>query len=167
MNVLSEQPDESFLEPENLPALPERLGIRMLEGDSIDRVIEGLKMAADGCLHLHYHRDNREDPLWQINASAFDALRTTCAQMARRRASDTTETADPRGARMPQGEAYQRVYEGLKMAGQAARQIATGHRGDLTWSKIARHLETQRDRLSSLVRTRRIQAAAPSILLPN
>jgi hypothetical protein len=139
----------------------------MLEGDSIDRVVEGLKMAADGCMHLHYHRDDRDDPLWQINASAFDALRTTLARMARNRASDVTETVDPRGAKMKQVEAYERVYEGLKMAGQAARQIATGHRGDITWSKAARLLEGQRDRLSRLVRTRQRQATAPSIILPN
>lgn len=159
--------EEDFLQPENLPTLPERLGIRMLEGDSIDVFIDGLRMAGEGSMHLHYWRDDRDDELWLEASRHFDKLRIAFARLARSKASDQVETRDPGGSDTPQIQSYQRVFDGLAMASRAARQIASGHRGDLRWSIAANQLDRWRDRMSGLVRKRQVQTAAPSILLPN
>lgn len=154
-----------FLEPENLPELPKTLGIRMLEGDSIDRVVDGLKMAGEGMMHLAHWR---QDPTWGVMARGLDALRITLARLARSRASDEILSKDPGGmGNMTAIQSYERIFDGLTMASRASRQIATGHRGDLRWTKAANNLDTWRDRMSGLVRKRKKQTAAPSILLPN
>lgn len=158
-----EEPD--FLQPENLPTLPERLGIRMLEGDSIDRVVDGLKMAGDGMMHLAHWR---QDFTWEVMARGLDALRIKLARLARSRPTDEIPSRDPGGmGTLTTIECYERVYDGLSMASRACRQMATGHRGDLRWSKAANDLDKWKDRMSRLVRTRKRQSAAPSILLPN
>lgn len=159
--------DADFLEPENLPELPKTLGIRMLEGDSIDVFVDGLRMAGEGSMHLHYWRDDRDEELWLDASRHFDKLRIAFAKLARSKSSDQQETRDPGDSKVPQIDCYERVFNGLANASRAARQIASGHRGDLRWSAAANQLDRWRDRMSGLVRKRKIQAAAPSILLPN
>lgn len=163
---MSEEAD--FLQPENLPALsdlPEHPGIRMLEGDSIDRVVDGLKMAGEAMMHLAHWR---QDPTWGVMARGLDALRITLARLARSRSSDELLSKDPGGmGNMTAIQSYERVFDGISMASRAARQIASGHRGDLRWTKAANNLDLWRDRMSVLVRKRKIQTRAPSVLLPN
>lgn len=157
--------EDDFLQPENLPTLPERLGIRMLEGDSIDRVVDGLRMAGDGMMHLAHWR---QDFTWEVMARGLDALRIKLARLARSRSTDEIPSSDPGSmGTLTTIESYQRVYDGLAMASRSCRQMASGHRGDLRWSQAANELDRWRDRMSKLVRTRKRQSAAPSILLPN
>lgn len=157
--------EDEFLEPENLPELPKTLGIRMLEGDSIDRVVDGLKMAGEGMMHLAHWR---QDPTWGVMARGLDALRVNLSRMARSRPSDEAESRDPGGmGNMTAIESYTRIFDGITMAAKACRQIASGHRGDLRWTMAANNLDVWRDRMSVLVRKRKKQTAAPSILLPN
>lgn len=157
--------DDDFLQPENLPALPEHVGIRMLEADSIDRVVDGLKIAADGAFHLAYWR---QDFSWEAVARGIDALRIKLARLARSKSSDEIPTRDPGSmGTLTVLESYQRLDEGLKNAARAARQIASGHRGDLRWVQAANALDEWARRCNSLVRLRNRQKAAPSLILPN
>src|SRR5574337_2062049 len=113
---------DDFLQPESLPALPDKLGIRMLEADSIDRVVDGLKMAADAMEHLVFWRG---DETWRKFAGQLDKLRDALARKARNRESDRTPTEKQFGmGRMTPNMAYERVYRGLDMAGKACRQMA-------------------------------------------
>lgn len=126
--------------------------IRMLEVDSYDRLIEGLKSASDGARNLS---PRLQDEMWDVLADLLDKVRVAIARDGGlNRPSDTDRTARKRGssAALSAIEAYTRVYDGLHAASGAARQLATGHRMDVRWSVYAMHLEKLRDQSSEMVR---------------
>lgn len=139
-------------------------GTRMLDIDSYQRIIESLKMAADAAYHL-----TERDPDWRKIAKVFDKLRSELAKLGgmATEVQDSAETmAKLSGETMGTHQAYDRVYTGLRGSAAAARQMATGHRGDLRWSAYATRLETLRDKCGALIRMKR-QNAAPLLILPN
>jgi hypothetical protein len=129
-------------------------GSRMLEIDSFERVVEGLKSASDGCRHLVARRENAS---WDRLADILDKTRVAVVRLAgmgRPADSDPTKRRKGEDTALPTVDAYIRVYNGLHAASAAARQLATGHRGDLRWSLYAAQLENLRDQTSRLVRVR-------------
>ena len=122
---------------------PVRQGSLMIERQSYERVIDGLRIAAEACMHLAGWEttaagvDNRKRL-----AHNLDACRRICIQRAGLddvgRASPTAEV---RGAPLAWRVAYRRLREGLVQATGGARQLATCHRMDLMWSNVARELE--------------------------
>lgn len=127
-------------------------GTRMLEADSFDRVVEGLKIAADGARHLAPWRPEQE---WDNVASLLDSLRIAFARLGRRNVpSDVVPSERVFGPpRMMRMQAYDRVYDGLKQAAGGARQMATGHRNDFKYSQFAAGFDMLRDKCSALVRS--------------
>ncbi len=119
-------------------------GTRMIEYESYERVIEGLKIAADACMHLA-KRENTPEGVENRRrlAELLDQCRRICIQHAG--IDDVTRsqaTQEVRGEPLRFREARDRLLEGLKQASGGARQLATCFRIDLTWSRTAFQLET-------------------------
>lgn len=120
-------------------------GTRMIEYESYERVIEGLKTSADACMHLAKHEATREGVDNRRGlALKLDQCRRMCIQHAGvddpRRASPTEFEA--MGLPLPWREARDQLIEGLTQAAGGARQLATCFRIDFVWSRVAWQLET-------------------------
>lgn len=126
---------------------PVRLGTLMKEKESYERVVEGLKIAAEGFAHLGRleptpeGRDNRAKLV-----KYMDQLRRAAIQEAG--LEDTIRsrpTPEPRGLVMPFRKARDRLLYGLKQAEGGARQIVvhrvTDGQPTLWWSRFASQLE--------------------------
>ena len=139
----------------------DRRGTKMTEQDSYERVVEGLKMAADGCRNLATYF-NRES--WDLQADIFDKVRVGVVRLAGIGAPGDADVSKKKfsGGALTRNDSYDRVFNGLTMAAAAMLQIAGGHRGDLRWSKIAFMAYNLRDTAGRLIRQKKT-----SIFLPN
>lgn len=145
--------DDEQPSPEKTEVIGPDKSIRMLEVDSYDRLLHGLRTAAESARHIATRGDDR----WTTLANVLDKARGAMVHEAGiYRAGDNEPTRPPRNLDGSQavGPAYHRVYRGLEEASQACRQIATGHRMDLQWTKWASQLEDLRDKASVTIRTR-------------
>jgi len=149
-------------EPQEAVVVDKR-GTLMMERESYERVIEGLKMASDGAQHL---AQSRQDTGWARRAQSFDNVRKALAKLG----GMGTEGVDAmpsqekfNAAHMGVHAAYDRVYRGLDMAAKGARQVAACHRGDLRWSRVANTLDALRDDCSRLIRVKQSKSA---VILP-
>lgn len=128
---------------------PVAQGTRMIERDSYERVIEGLKMAADACVHLKEREPERLDQ-WEGWRSRLDLVRRACIKIAGLedtiRAQETA--AQLRGKAQGWMDMRKRLREGLKQAAGGARQLATCFRMDFQWSRIATELENMERNIS-------------------
>ena len=142
---------------DNMPELPKNLGIRMLEIDSYQRIIEGLKGASDGCRHLAQWQNHAS---WDAFAGMLDKIRSGMVNVAGiGKPSDSDATKPFRGmTTVSRLDAYVRIYDGIHAAAAACRQMASGHRGDLRWSIYAEQLEQLRDSASKMVRAQKSMA---------
>lgn len=157
------KPDENNLVVRDSSGDPLPLGTRMIEKESYERVIEGLKLAAEGAAHLAVHHA-RDGNVAAVNvysglARRLDQVRLTSVDVA---GIDATrmkqqETQAVRGNPLSFLHARVRLRNGLKQAAGGMRQLATCHRGDLRWSLMASHLEEMH---------RKLQAKPSSILRP-
>ena len=131
----------------------EAQGIRMLEKDSYEITVEGLREAAEGAAHLAVLRD---DPVWDAVVEMLDKIRYAVVTdgglgaVLRQNPTRKVEGAVAKHA----ARAYENVFNGLLKAARGARQIASCHRGDLRWSQYAQHLESLREKCSYLARRR-------------
>ncbi len=117
-------------------------GTRMIEYESYERVIEGLKIAADACMHLACRVAPEEAANRVALALKLDQCRRICIQHAGiDDAIRAKQTEKPRGEPMRWREARDRLLEGLTQASGGARQLATCFRIDLLWSRVAADLE--------------------------
>lgn len=150
----SPQPEDNNLVVRDAQGDPLPLGTRMLEKESYERVIEGLKLAAEGAAHLavHYYRAHE---ITAVNAYSglarrFDELRLLAVEIAG--AGDRhlhKETQEVRGNPLAFIHARVRLRNGLKQAGGGMRQLATCHRGDLRWSIMASQIEEMHRKLTT------------------
>lgn len=116
-------------------------GTRMIEVESYERVVEGLKMAADACMHMAKH-ETVKATLWIDIAAVLDKMRRDAVKLAGLDlAMKQTETPQMRGEPYPWRQARQRFLDGMKQATGGMRQLATCFRGDFTWSYLAQNLE--------------------------
>ena len=128
-------------------------GIRMLEKDSCEITVEGLREAAEGAAHLVVLRD---DKAWSMVVEILDKVRYAVVidgglgAVLRQNPTKPVEGALAGHAAW----AYENVFNGLLKAERGARQIATCHRGDLKWSQHAQLLEGLREKCSHLARRR-------------
>lgn len=132
----------------------DRRGTLMSERQSYERVIEGGKLASDGCRNLaaYEHGDS-----WDALADIMDQLRARCAALS---GANSPADAAPSlrkftSSALTRNESYNRVYEGLGMMAGGARQLAACHRGDVRWSKIAYMAHALRDNAGQLLRMKR------------
>lgn len=129
-------------------------GTAMTERQSYERVIEGLKIASDGCRNLaaYFNRDR-----WDMQAGVFDELRAAVVKLAGiGRSIDAIPSAKKFGGdALTRNESYDRIYRGLSDAAAGMLQIAGGHRGDLRWSRIAFMAYSLRDTSGQLIRMKK------------
>lgn len=129
------------------------LGTRMIEFESYERVVEGLKIAAEGAAHLAVHEYRCKDipacNTFSRLARSLDMCRKTAVDLAKlKNTMQQQETAQVRRDPMPYREAKRRLRDGIKQACGGMRQLATCHRIDLRWSMMASTLEEMEGKLT-------------------
>jgi len=132
---------------------PVRQGSLMVERQSYERVIDGLKIAAGAYMHLAARGATRADvDNCRGLALRLDQCRRICMQHAGiEDPGRASPSAEVRGEALSYKEARGRLLDGLTQAAGGARQLATCFRGDLLWSRVASDLE----RLERSIRTPR------------
>lgn len=140
--------DDTAYDPDKDPGgyVPmERRGVSMNERQSYERVVDGLKQAADGARHLSPWREDEE---WDRLATLMDALRLSFVTIAKMDRPGDASLSLPKAGGLILGpkDSYERVYAGLGMASAGARQMAVCHRGDVRYSRLASGLENLRDK---------------------
>jgi hypothetical protein len=130
----------------------ERRGSHMTEIESYERLIEGLKMAADAAHHLAAHRHRER---WEAASDIFDNVRQIVVAMAAKEGKYNDGVINPRAKLyLPMGfsEAFERLQDGLRQSCGAVRQLAVYHRADLRWLQVERYLLDLRAKASKLGR---------------
>jgi hypothetical protein len=122
------------------PALDPK-ATRMIEKESYERVIEGLRMASDAAMHLAT-REPQSAGIWTALGAKLDLVRRGFVQKAgledvqRQRATEKV-WSNP----LPWRDARDRFREGLRQAGGGCRQLAVCFRMELYYSQMANTLE--------------------------
>jgi hypothetical protein len=119
--------------------LPHPSGVRMTERESCERVIEGLKMSADACVHLA-KREPIQGATWKEIGAMLDKMRLEACRLAGLTMRQN-ETPGARGNPYTWRRARDRFLEGLKQATGGMRQLATCFRNDVNWSLMAMQLD--------------------------
>lgn len=142
-------PDD-FDEPSE-PIEKDKRGTVMAELESWERIIEGLKMAADGARHMA--RYGKRDECNRF-ASYLDQLRRAVIRDGGfdRPADATASVVQFGGEGIPLPQACRRVAEGLKMSAAGADQIAQCQRLDMRWVLYAQRFRTLADIEAKLAR---------------
>jgi hypothetical protein len=147
---------------------PVRQGTLMLERESYERVIEGLKMVSDACAHLIRHEPLQAEH-WRKFMVRFDQARRIAVQHAGLGlVLKENETQEVRGEPLPWRQCRQRFLDGVTQAAGGCRQLATCHRGDLWFSTMAGTLEDMARKLNAMRRiaARKAVREAPALILP-
>lgn len=118
-------------------------GTVMLEKESYERIIEGMKVASDGARHMARYANPEH---WNKYADFLDQVRRAMVQLA---GFDRPEDARVSlqlfgGEGISRTEAMSRIRTGLDGAAAGARQIAQAQRMDLRWQLRANHIDNLR-----------------------
>lgn len=141
-------------------------GTRMLERESYERVVEGLRMITDACAHLIRH-EPLNAKVWRGYMTRFDQARRICVQHAGiGLVMKEKETVEVRGEPMPWRQCRQRFLEGVVQAAGGCRQLATCFRNDFWWSQMANTLDDMSRKLSAARRSAARKAVSDSIIRP-
>lgn len=150
---------------------PLPLGTHMIEKESYERIIDGLKIAAEGAAHVSAHELRIKDTISCLKyagiARRLDQVRLLAVELAGidETAMTQKETVEVRGEPMRFLRAKHRLRDGLKQATGGFRQFATCHRGDLRWSKLAFSLEELQRKIDG--KPSAIMRPPAGLLLPN
>lgn len=127
--------------------------IRMLEADSYDVMVDGLKRAAIAARHVFVHLQGER---FIKLADMLDALRKNAVLRAGRgNLMDTLPTVMPeRRDAMTRMAAYLQIKEGLDFASHGARQMGSGHRGEEFWVTFGWALKDLEGKAMQLIRAR-------------
>lgn len=154
-----------ILGPDGDP-LPHPRGVAMIEVESYERVIEGLKMAADACAHLA-KQEPQHGQTWMDIGKLLDQQRLGAVRLAGLKTTLTQqETQTVRGAPSGWRKTRDRFLDGLRQATGGMRQLATCFRGDLQWSFMAQQLERRTEDFRALLYGRRAKPQARGLILP-
>ena len=125
----------------------------MLEIDSYERIIDGLKIAAEGCRALGQWN---EDGNWDVLVTILDQLRFKLADASGfDRPNDKRETAVLHEiTTLSIRDAYLKVSDGLRMSSDGARQMGACHRGEVKWALCGAMIYNLRDKASELLKMR-------------
>jgi len=144
------------------------LGTRMIERESYERIIEGLRMASDAAQHLAAH-EPESGGIWRKMSGNLDQCRRIAVQHAGLGLvikEQETKRKDG-GDVMRYKPARARFREGLQQAAGGMRQLATCFRQDLTWSQLARQIEEiERNMNLPGLGTTMAPARRPGLILP-
>lgn len=151
---------------DNGDPMPHPTGTRMIEKESYERVIEGLKMASDACMHLA-KQEPKEAVMWQDIGRKLDRLRLAACKLA---GLDLTmkqlESQDVRGEAYAWRFARDRLLQGIKQASGGMRQLAVCFRADFQWSVMAQSLERSEKKLRALAVGQRPPPQTSPLILP-
>ena len=132
---------------------PLPIGTRMLERESYERVIEGIRMAADASSRLT-RMESEHAEYWTRFRNNLNMFQRAAIHISGLDEKNFKETAESWGGNVSaEGEwrkARERFRDGIKQAAGGARQMATCHRGDLAWSRMAGTLEDMQRKLTSI-----------------
>lgn len=146
--------------------LPDPRGTLMIERESYERVIEGLKMSADACMHLA-KQEPKHCETWKSIGALLDRMRFDACKLA---GLDLTmrqqETPGARGNPYAWRKARDRFLNGLEQATGGMRQLATCFRGDVMWAFYAQQLERRKDGFRALLYGSKPRAVSRLILPP-
>ena len=149
MTEEKENDNNLVIRDERTGDIVQETGSRMDEHQSYQRVIDGLKIAAEASAHLVI-TDAEFGDYWRALRKALDGLRKAAVGVS---GLDLTmrfkETADPRGGFLPWREARDRLHEGIKQAAGGMRQLAVSHRGDMVYSRMANDLESMQAKIKA------------------
>jgi len=173
---------EEILAPDGTPATepekkieidahgdPVRQGTLMVEKESYERVIEGLKMISDACAHLIKHEPESADT-WRGYLTRFDKARRICVQYAGLGlVMKEHETGEVRGDPIPWRDCRKRFLDGVVQAAGGCRQLATCHRGDMWWTRMGDMLDDMARKLRGhqALSKRKALNAKLSLFLPD
>lgn len=139
---------------------------RMIEKESYERVIEGLKMAADACMHLA-KQEPQDCETWKTIGKKLDEMRlTSCKLAGLGLAMRQLETQGARGNPYAWKHARERLLNGIRQASGGMRQLAVCFRADIQWSIMAQSLDRSESKLRALLVGRRSPDVASSLILP-
>src|SRR5437660_6281444 len=153
---MTETPDDAqgiVLDRYGDPA-PDPKSVRMIEKESYERVIEGLRMAAEAAMHLAA-TEPQLCGIWTSLARKLDLVRRGAVQRAgledtiRQRATEQVW-----GNPLPWRSARDRFREGLRQASGGARQLAVCFRADLSFHQMAEQLDAMGRKLNRPPRRR-------------
>lgn len=127
---------------------PLRQGSLMNEKQSYERIVDGLQVMAEASAHMAQRDKNRRQKLLEITIR-LDVVRVTAVRKAGisepMKQRDTVLTPNPP---MAWKEARKRFRDGSKQAAGGFRQLATCHRGELLWSRMAVEVERLADNVN-------------------
>jgi hypothetical protein len=117
-------------------------GSRMIEKESYERIIEGTKMAADAASRLA-RMEAEHIEYWHGWVRRMDAVRKIAIGLAGLGLAIQFQATRPSwgGEAGDWTSARAMFRDGLKQAAGGCRQMATCHRSDFTWSRMAYDLE--------------------------
>lgn len=147
--------------------LPDRSRLTaMIEIESYERVIEGLKMSADACMHLAKQEPQHGDT-WKSIGQMLDKLRLQACQLAGLQlAMQQRETQGARGNPYTWRKARARFLNGLQQSIGGMRQLATCFRGDFNWALMAQELDRREKSFRDLLYGRKVITPARRLILP-
>jgi hypothetical protein len=133
--------------------VPDPRGTRMEELESYERVIEGLRIAADACMHLARH-EPKDCETWKSVGMLLDRVRLEATKLAAvgltMRQQETSP--DVRGAPLVWRDARKRFLDGLRQATGGMRQLAVCFRAEMRWALMAGELERRQKAFEALLR---------------
>lgn len=139
-------------------------GTSMTERESYERVVDGLKIAAEACSHL-VASEPENTPYWRTLRLSFDHLRKAAMTISGLSLVMKFEhTQDVRGLAMDWRTARERLRYGLKQSEGGMRQLAGAHRGDLVYSRMANELAAMQQKIDRKTAKRATAAARRGLL---
>lgn len=156
---------------------PISTGTRMIERESYERVVEGLKIASDAALHLARNEDHsahvwsiagvqakqdaakRDAETWRSICALLDTVRKEAVTLAKIDQPGALNPTPPLSgsASMTWRQARDRFVDGIAQATGGMRQLATCFRGDLHWSLMAGELERRQAMFEAVLYGRTIR----------
>lgn len=147
--------------------LPDPKSVAMIEYESYERVIEGLKIAADSAKHLA-RREPQRKAVWLSMSIKLDQVRRIAVQYAGLGlVLKEKETGEVHGEGLEWRDARTRFRYGLKQAEGGCRQLAVSHRGDIAFSKMANELHALHDKMRPVPTFQQPQADGGLLLPPD
>lgn len=132
--------------------LPHPNAVRMVEIESYERVIEGLKASADACMHLAKN-EPRDCETWKAVGLLLDKVRLEATKLSGGLTLRQNQTApEVRGEPLGWRHARRRFLDGLKQATGGMRQLAVCFRSDVRWAMMASELERRQRAFEDLLR---------------
>ena len=148
--ILNTEPNDLVVRGDDGDPLPQ--GTRMIEKESYERVIDGTRMAAEACARLA-RMESEHFIYWNTFRGNLDNVRKIAMSISGLPSAPFKETAEFTLSDVGEWRAARnRFHEGIKQAAGGARQMATCHRSDLNWSRMAASLEQMVAKLSSITR---------------